>query len=55
LRWKIGKFEEGIKTVKEMDDNKVVGASLEKRDWFMAVTRGRCMIVDAETRNQLRR
>lgn len=55
LRWKIGKLDEGIKTVKEMDDNKVVRASLEKRDWFMAVTRGKCMIVDAETRNQLRR
>jgi hypothetical protein len=37
-----------------MDDNKVVGASLEKRDWFIAITEGRCMIIDVETRNQLR-
>lgn len=38
LRWKIGKLEEGIKTVKEMNDNKVVRASLEKRDRFMTIT-----------------
>jgi len=37
LRRKIGKLEGGIKTAKEMND-KVVRASLEKRDWFTAVT-----------------
>jgi hypothetical protein len=39
LGWKIGKLEEGIKTVKEMNDNKVVRASLEKRDWFITITK----------------